>query len=56
MMMLMASNGHFFVQIPHPMQSVSDKKAILDDGVTSIHSRPAIQREENFRHGYESYL
>lgn len=39
-MMLMASNGHFFTQIPHPIQRGSEMKAILDEGATSIHSRP----------------
>lgn len=34
-MILIASKGHFFGQIPHPMQSLSDIKAILLSGVTS---------------------
>jgi len=38
--MLMASNGHFLTQIPHPMQSSSEIKAILLVGTTSIQSLP----------------
>ncbi|KAI9593846.1 hypothetical protein BDF19DRAFT_386933, partial [Syncephalis fuscata] len=32
-----ASNGHFFGQIPQPIQSVSEMKAILASGLTSRH-------------------
>jgi hypothetical protein len=40
----MASNGHFLVQIPQPMQSGSERKAIFDVGVTSIQSRPVVTK------------
>lgn len=39
-MMLMAPKGHFLTQIPQPMHSRSDIKAILESGATSIHSLP----------------
>ena len=32
--------------IPHPIQSVSDMKAILSAGVTSIHSFPVDARRD----------
>ena len=35
-----ASKGHFFTQIPHPMQRVSDMYAILSLGLTSTQSFP----------------
>ncbi|RKP24128.1 hypothetical protein SYNPS1DRAFT_7454, partial [Syncephalis pseudoplumigaleata] len=35
-----ASNGHFFGQIPHPIHRVSEMKAIFESGVTSIQSLP----------------
>lgn len=38
LIMLIASNGHFLGQIPHPMHSRSLMKAILLLGSTSIHS------------------
>jgi hypothetical protein len=30
-LMLMAVNGHFLTQIPHPMHNVSEVKAILGE-------------------------
>ncbi|KAF2199925.1 hypothetical protein GQ43DRAFT_357107, partial [Delitschia confertaspora ATCC 74209] len=48
--MLMASNGHFLGQIPHPMQSLSEMKAILDSGVTSMHSLPVRTTGHDFLH------
>jgi len=33
-----------FTQIPHPMQSSSEMKAIFDAAVTSIHSFPALEK------------
>ena len=38
----MASNGHFFTQIPHPMHNSSEMNAILVAGVTSTHSFPIL--------------
>lgn len=33
-------HGHFLGQIPHPIQRLSDIKASLESGATSIHSFP----------------
>ena len=41
LMIMMASKGHFFTQIPQPMQSSSEIQAILLVGVASTHSLPA---------------
>jgi len=49
-MMLMAPNGHFLTQIPHPMHSRSDMKAILDSGVTSMQSLPVRTTGHDFLH------
>ncbi|KXS17198.1 hypothetical protein M427DRAFT_97259, partial [Gonapodya prolifera JEL478] len=38
-----ASKGHFFTQIPQPMQSSSEMNAILESGATSIQSFPVVQ-------------
>jgi hypothetical protein len=35
-MIAIASKGHFLGQIPHPMQRLSEMKAIFDSGVTSM--------------------
>ncbi|OCK88424.1 uncharacterized protein K441DRAFT_588706 [Cenococcum geophilum 1.58] len=48
--MLMASNGHFFGQIPHPIQSRSEMNAILDSGVTSMQSFPVRTTGQDFLH------
>lgn len=50
LMMLMASNGHFLGQIPHPMHSRSEMKAILESGVTSMHSLPVRTTGQDFLH------
>ncbi|RPA91042.1 hypothetical protein L873DRAFT_1715620, partial [Choiromyces venosus 120613-1] len=42
--------GHFFGQIPQPMHSCSEIKAILDSGVTSIHSFPVLTTGHDFLH------
>ncbi|KAF2263970.1 hypothetical protein CC78DRAFT_407612, partial [Lojkania enalia] len=47
---LMASNGHFLGQMPHPMQRRSEMKAILESGVTSIHSLPVRTTGQDFLH------
>lgn len=36
----MAPKGHFFTQIPQPIQSSSEMKEILEVGSTSIQSLP----------------
>lgn len=48
--MLMAPKGHFLGQIPHPMQRLSDMKAILDSGVTSMQRRPLRTTGHDFLH------
>lgn len=40
LMILMASNGHFFTQMPQPMHNSSDMNANFEFGDTSIHSLP----------------
>ena len=46
--MLMASKGHFFVQMPQPMHSRSEMKAIFESGVTSIQSLPVLTTGQDF--------
>ncbi|EUC34020.1 hypothetical protein COCVIDRAFT_36844 [Bipolaris victoriae FI3] len=48
--MLMASKGHFLGQIPHPIHSRSEMKAILDDESTSMHSLPVRTTGQDFLH------
>ncbi|KAF1984661.1 hypothetical protein K402DRAFT_335894 [Aulographum hederae CBS 113979] len=48
--MVMASKGHFFVQIPQPMQSRSEMKAILSVGATSMQSLPVRTTGQDFLH------
>ncbi|EMD91473.1 hypothetical protein COCC4DRAFT_88072, partial [Bipolaris maydis ATCC 48331] len=48
--MLMASKGHFLGQIPHPMHSRSEMKAILEDESTSMHSLPVRTTGQDFLH------
>ncbi|KAI5808831.1 hypothetical protein DFH27DRAFT_461016, partial [Peziza echinospora] len=43
-------NGHFLGQIPHPMHSLSEMKAILDSGVTSMQSFPVRTTGQDFLH------
>jgi len=43
-------NGHFFGQIPHPIHSLSDIKAIFESGVTSIQSFPVLTTGQDFLH------
>jgi hypothetical protein len=49
-MMLMAPNGHFLGQIPQPMHKLSEMKAILDSGVTSMQRRPLRTTGQDFLH------
>lgn len=48
--MLMASKGHFFGQIPQPMQRPSEMKAILEFESTSIQSFPERTTGHDFLH------
>lgn len=50
LMMLMASKGHFFGQIPQPIHRRSEMKAILESGVTSMHSLPVRTTGHDFLH------
>ena len=50
LMILMAAKGHFFTQIPHPIQSRSEMKAIFDSGVTSMQSLPVRTTGQDFLH------
>lgn len=48
--MLIASKGHFFTQIPQPIQSGSEMNAILLVEVTSIHNLPIRTTGQLFLH------
>ena len=50
LMICIAEKGHFLTQIPHPMHSVSDMKAIFESGVTSIQSLPVRTTGHDFLH------
>ena len=47
---LMAPNGHFLGQIPHPIHRLSEMKAILDSGVTSMQRCPLRTTGHDFLH------
>ena len=49
-MMLMAPKGHFFGQMPHPMQRRSEMYAIFESVVTSMHSLPVRTTGHDFLH------
>ncbi|KAE8168777.1 hypothetical protein B0I72DRAFT_88194, partial [Yarrowia lipolytica] len=51
-----APKGHFLGQIPHPIHSVSEMKAILESGVTSIHSLPVRTTGHDFLHSCRHFL
>jgi hypothetical protein len=48
--MLIAPNGHFLGQIPHPIHKLSDINAILDSGLTSMQRRPLRTTGQDFLH------
>ena len=50
LMMLMAPNGHFLTQIPHPIHNLSEMKAIFDSGATSMQSFPVRTTGHDFLH------
>ena len=56
LMIVMAPKGHFFGQIPHPMQSRSDMKAILDSGATSMQSLPVRTTGQDFLHSCRHFF
>lgn len=49
-MIEIASKGHFLEQIPHPIHSSSDIKAILSAGDTSMHNFPILTTGHDFLH------
>lgn len=51
----MAPNGHFFGQIPQPMQRLSEMKAILESGVTSMQSFPVRTTGHDFLHSWRHF-
>jgi len=55
-MMLMASKGHFFGQIPHPIHKRSEIKAILLVGSTSMQSLPVLTTGQDFLHSCRHFL
>ena len=56
LMMLMASKGHFFGQMPQPMQRRSEMKAILLVGSTSMQSLPVRTTGHDFLHSCRHFL
>ena len=54
--MLIASKGHFFGQIPHPIHNRSEMKAILLAGSTSMHSFPVRTTGHDFLHSCRHFL
>ena len=56
LMMVIASKGHFFTQIPQPMQSSSEIEAIFTNGVTSIHNFPIRTTGHDFLHSCRHLL
>ena len=50
LMILIAPNGHFLGQMPQPMHSLSDMKAIFESGVTSMQSLPVLTTGHDFLH------
>ena len=55
-MMVIASKGHFFTQIPQPIQSSSEIEAIFTNGVTSIHNFPIRTTGHDFLHSCRHLL
>ena len=45
-----ASKGHFFGHIPHPIHSLSEMNAIFESGVTSMHNLPVRTTGHDFLH------
>lgn len=48
--MLMALKGHFLGQMPQPIHSRSEMKAIFDSGATSMQSLPDRTTGQDFLH------
>jgi hypothetical protein len=56
LMIWIASNGHFFTQMPQPMHSSSEIQDILDVGVTSTQSLPTFTTGQNLLHSCLHFL
>ena len=56
LMIVMAPKGHFFGQIPHPMQRRSDIKAIFESEVTSMQSLPVLTTGHDFLHSCRHFF
>ena len=56
LMMVIASKGHFFTQIPQPIHNSSEMEAIFTIGVTSIHSFPIRTTGQDFLHSCRHLL
>lgn len=54
--MVIAPNGHFLGQIPHPIQRRSEMKAIFESGVTSMQSLPVLTTGQDFLHSCRHFL
>ncbi|KAI9222483.1 hypothetical protein BC828DRAFT_345985 [Blastocladiella britannica] len=54
--MLMALKGHFLGQMPQPMHSTSEMKAILEVEPTSIHSLPMRTTGHDFLHSCRHFF
>ncbi|RNA22294.1 hypothetical protein BpHYR1_026735 [Brachionus plicatilis] len=52
----MASNGHFFTQMPQPMHSSSDMNAILESAATSMHNLPILTTGHDFLHSWRHFF
>ena len=53
--MLIAPKGHFFTQIPHPIQRRSEMKAIFESGETSMHNFPVLTTGHDFLHSWRHF-
>jgi hypothetical protein len=53
--MVMASKGHFLMQIPQPMHSDSEMKAMVDLGSTSMQSLPDLTMGQDFLHSWRHF-
>lgn len=53
---VIASNGHFFGHIPHPIHNDSEMYAIVDVGSTSIHCFPIRTTGHDFLHSCRHFL
>ncbi|KAK2023816.1 hypothetical protein LZ31DRAFT_476956 [Colletotrichum somersetense] len=54
--MVIALKGHFLGQIPQPMHSDSERKAMRDSGVTSMQSFPERTTGHDFLHSWRHFF